>query len=124
LVVLGKSMVVPDIAIIHIRGQKPIRINFDMSFYLLFYTMIFFAVMLIGKVTNKRLPGLKISVLSFLISACFLLVWNFALSPIYFGNDRVGGVSSVLSSLLSVAILALCSIVLGVLHYFYKRIMK
>lgn len=98
--------------------------KFDMLFYMLFYTMIFFAIVLSGKYTNKRLSGLKVCVLSFLISACFLLFWNFVLGPIYLENDHVGGVSSVLSSVLSVAILALCSITLGLLQYFYKRVLK
>lgn len=124
LVVIGKSPVALAIATIHIHGQKPIRINFDMSFYLLFYTMIFFAVVLVGKVTNKCLSGLKISMLSFSVSTCLLLVWNFILGPVFFGNDYVGGVSYVLSSVLSIAILGLCSIALGILHYFYKRIMS
>jgi hypothetical protein len=113
--------VVQDIITTHTVGLKPTRTTFDMSFYLIFYAVVFCIVILIGKITNKDLSSLKISLLSLSIAAVFLLAWNFMLGPIFMGEFQVGGVSAALSSMLSIIILILCSVSLGTLHYCFKR---
>ena len=116
-------MAEPAIDITHIPGRKPTRIIFDMLYYLLFYLAVFFIVILINEISNKRFSSFKISIFSLSASVFLLLAWNFLLGPILM-KESYGGVSAVLSSILSIGILFLFSMILCVLHYAFMRMVK
>lgn len=95
-----------------------------MLFYLLFYVVIFGFVMLIVSVSESRLSSLKISFISFSISASLLLIWNFFLGPLLMGNSLSDGVSILLSSMLSIVILFAYSAILFALQHALSRVAK
>ena len=119
----GSFMAVLAIDTTHIPGRKPTRIIFDMLYYLLFYLVVFFIVILIDGVSNKRFSSFKISIFSLSASVFLLLSWNFLLGPILM-EESYGGVSAILSSVLSIGILFLFSMILCVLHYSFIRMVK
>ncbi|HFQ5352949.1 RHS repeat-associated core domain-containing protein [Vibrio vulnificus] len=102
-------------------GQRTTRTNFDMLFYILLYLAVFCIV--ITGTSNKRFSPLKVTIFSLTTSVCLLLFWNFFLGPIVM-TEPYGGVSVVLSSILSIAILFSFSMALYALHYAYRRMVK
>ena len=107
----------------NLTGQKPTRTIFDMLFYFLFYLALLCIVIFICRVSYKFFSPFKISILSLSASSCLLLTWNFLLGPILMGETN-SGVSAVLSSMISIALLTLFSMALCVLHYAFMRIVK
>ena len=119
----GSFMAERGINTTHTPGQKLTRIIFDMLYYFLFYLSVFFFVVFIGEVSKRCFSSLKISIFSLSTSIILLLVWNFFLGPMLM-KESYGGVPTVLSSMLSVAILFFFSVLMCVLHYALKRMLK
>ncbi len=123
--VVGKFLVVLDIVIIHIDGQKRTRIGFKMIYYLLFYSIIFLSFLLFDRFSKIGWSSVKISFFSLFSSVVILLFWNFFLSSFFFDLETLGsGVSMVLSSIFSIIELFVYSSLFCIALYFYRRMAK
>ncbi len=98
-----------------------------MIFYLLYYLMIVTSVCLYAKyLSNEQWGNFRIIGVSFGVSALLLLAWNFVLGDLLLSNSEFDyGVSIVLRSVFSIALLFVYSMIsYFVLSYYTKYLSK
>lgn len=94
-----------------------------MIFYLLLCSVVFLFVLLFEKASKGNWSYIKISLITFLSSVAVLMLWNFCVGPLVFYDSLDNGVSVILRSALSIALIFSYSLVLCGLLYIYRQML-